>query len=103
MAGKVSISELKNQLMERIDTSDLVQLEKVERYINLVKSFRKMNRIINKEGESIRIENGSQTFTKAHPLISERNKVNASLLSIEKSFEFEDEDGNKKPSLSDLI
>ena len=74
--------------MERIDKDDLVQVEKVERYINLVESFRKINTVIEREGESITTENGSQRFTKAHPLIGERNKVNASLLSIEKSFGF---------------
>lgn len=71
--------------MNRIDTEDLVQVEKVERYIDLVKSFRRVNSIITKEGESVITENGSQRFTKAHPLISERNKINASLLSIERS------------------
>lgn len=71
--------------MNRIDTEDLVQVEKVERYIDLVKSFRRVNTIITKEGESVITENGSQRFTKAHPLISERNKINASLLSIERS------------------
>ncbi len=71
--------------MNKIDTEDLVQVEKVERYIDLVKSFRRVNSIITKEGESVVTENGSQRFTKAHPLISERNKINASLLSIERS------------------
>ncbi|PGR01366.1 P27 family phage terminase small subunit [Priestia megaterium] len=93
--------------MERIDTNDLVEVEKVERYINLVQSFRKIKTIINKEGESITVENGAQRFTKAHPLIGERNKINASLLSIEKSFSFnqDDNDGKNKskPSLKDLI
>ncbi|AUJ23125.1 P27 family phage terminase small subunit [Virgibacillus dokdonensis] len=81
----VAITKLKKQLMNRIDTEDLVQVEKVERYIDLVKSFRRVNSIITKEGESVVTENGSQRFTKAHPLISERNKINASLLSIERS------------------
>jgi phage terminase small subunit len=84
----VAIVKLKKQLMERIDKDDLVQVEKVERYINLVESFRKINTVIEREGESITTENGSQRFTKAHPLIGERNKINASLLSIEKSFGF---------------
>lgn len=70
--------------MERIDTDDLVQVEKVERYIDLVKSFRKINTVINKEGESVTTENGSQKFTKAHPLIGERNKINASLIALGK-------------------
>lgn len=102
MVASVSINRLKNQLLERVDTKDLVQLEKVERYIDLVKSFRKCNKTITNEGESIKVKNGMQTFTKAHPLISERNKINASLLSIEKSFGFEDPK-EVKPTASDLI
>lgn len=94
----VAITKLKEQLMDRIDTSDLVQVEKVERYIDLVKSFRRVSKTINKEGESITVQNGSQIFVKAHPLIGERNKINASLLNIEKSFGFgnreDDEDEN---------
>lgn len=81
----VKITDLKEELMSKIDTNDLVQVDKVERYIALVKSFRRITTTINKEGESVTTENGSQRFTKAHPLISERNKINASLLSIEKS------------------
>jgi phage terminase small subunit len=100
----VSVTKLRKQLMERIDTEDLIQVEKVERYINLVESFRRINKIIEDEGESVVTENGSQRFTKAHPLIGERNKVNASLLNIEKSFGFEpDEPEDNKRSVNDLI
>lgn len=99
---RIKIAELKKQLLERIDTNDLVQVEKVERYIELVESFYRINKIIEEEGESVTTINGSQRFTKAHPLISERNKINASLLSIEKSFGFDNE---KEPtySASDLL
>ena len=90
MARSVSIPQLKSQLLERVDTEDLVQLEKVERYIELVKTFRVMSKAIKKDGESA-----------ATKVIGERNKINASLLSIEKSFEFKD--GDSKLSPSDLI
>lgn len=83
----VSITQLKKQLMERIDTDDLVMVEKVERYIDLVKSFRKVSRTITKEGESVTTINGSQKFTKAHPLISERNKINSQLIALGKDIE----------------
>ena len=49
--------------MGRIDTEDLVQVEKIERYINLVESFRRVNQIVEEEGESVVTENGSQRFT----------------------------------------
>ncbi|QPC47118.1 P27 family phage terminase small subunit [Mangrovibacillus cuniculi] len=83
----VSMPVLKKQLLERIDTSDMVQVEKVERYIDLVKSFRKITKIVSSEGESITTENGAQKFTKAHPLISERNKLNAQIIALGKDIE----------------
>jgi len=100
----VSITKLKEQLMSRIDTEDLVQVEKVERYIDLVKSFRRVNKIINDEGESIVTENGAQRFTKAHPLIGERNKINASLIALWKDIEsVKIKPQNEGYSASDLL
>ncbi|EOO41637.1 hypothetical protein IIU_00376 [Bacillus cereus VD133] len=84
----VSIIKLKEQLMNSIDTTDLVEVEKVERYIDLVKAFRKINKTITKEGESVTIKNGTQVFVKAHPLISERNKINSSLIALGRDIKF---------------
>lgn len=98
----VKITDLKEQLMGKIDINDLSQVEKVERYIDLVKSFRKIHATILKEGETVVTENGSQRWVKAHPLLGERNKINTSLISMEKSFVFDD--GKPQgPSASDLI
>lgn len=99
----VSLKNLREMLMDRIDTNDMVQVDKVDRYIELTKSFRKMNTIIRKEGESLTTVNAAQEFTKAHPLIAERNRVNSSLLSIEKSFPDKDPDKDKPPNATDLI
>ncbi|HDR7850348.1 TPA: P27 family phage terminase small subunit, partial [Bacillus toyonensis] len=63
-------------------------VEKVERYIDLVKAFRKINKTITKEGESVTIKNGTQVFVKAHPLISERNKINSSLIALGRDIKF---------------
>lgn len=98
----VKITDLKDQLMKKINVEDVSQVEKVERYIDLVKSFRKINSIILKEGETVVTENGAQRFTKAHPLLGERNKINTSLISMEKSFNF-DEEKEIGPTSSDLI
>ncbi|PEW56452.1 terminase [Bacillus cereus] len=84
----VSIIRLKEQLMNSIDMTDLVEVEKVERYIDLVKAFRKINKTITKEGESVTIKNGTQVFVKAHPLISERNKINSSLIALGRDIKF---------------
>ena len=89
--------------MKKINVEDVSQVEKVERYIDLVKSFRKINSIISKEGETVVTENGAQRFTKAHPLLAERNKINTSLISMEKSFDFDDSKKDSGPTVEDLI
>jgi phage terminase small subunit len=99
----VKINELKIQLMQRIDQDDLMQVEKVERYIQHVESYRRMDRKIKKEGESVTTMNSAQVFVKAHPLLTERNKVNAALLSIEKSFGFEADKEKEGEMEDDLI
>lgn len=101
----VSIHKLKEQLMNNVDQDDLMQVEKVERYIEHVESYRRMDETIKQEGESVTTKNASQEFVKAHPLLTERNKVNAALLNIEKSFGFTvpDEETDKKATGDDLI
>lgn len=74
--------------MSRIDTDDLVEVEKVERYVSLVKLNKQLDRKIKKEGATVITENGSQRFVKSHPAVNDKMKVNQQLLAIEKSFNF---------------
>jgi len=101
----VSIEELREQLMSRIDTSSLIEVEKVERYIDHVESYRRMEKTIIEEGESVTTVNASQTFVKAHPLLTEKNKVNAAILNIERTFNFMggSEDNKPKYTAEDLM
>ena len=99
----VEIDKLREQLMNKIDVSDLVEVEKVNRYIEHIESYRRMEEKIKEEGESVTTVNASQEFIKAHPLLNEKNKVNASILNIERSFNFIDDDGPKKATSDDLI
>lgn len=84
----INVSKLQKQLMSRIDTDDLVEVEKVERYISLVKLNRQLDKEIKNEGATVITENGSQRFVKSHPAVNDKMKVNAQLLAIEKSFNF---------------
>ncbi len=83
--------------MSRIDTDDLVEVEKVERYISLVKLNKQLDKDIKREGATVVTENGSQRFVKSHPAVTDKMKVNAQLLAIEKSFNFISE-GTHPPS-----
>ncbi len=84
----VDIKKLQAQLMERIDTEDLQQVEKVERYIALIKLNNKLDANIAEDGTRVVVVNGAQEYIKVHPAIAEKSKINSSLLAIEKSFEF---------------
>src|SRR5699024_8051722 len=83
-----NIEKLRGQLMEKIDQDNLMEVEKVIRYIEHIESYRRKEKIIKKEGESVTTINATQEFVKAHPLLNEKNKVNASIINIEKSFNF---------------
>lgn len=84
----VSPDKVKKYLMSKTDNSNPVEVEKIGRYIKHIEMYRRMERTVKKEGVSTTIQNGAQEYKKAHPLLAEMNKVNASLLSIEKTFNF---------------
>src|SRR5699024_3825708 len=83
-----NIEKLRGQLMEKIDQDNLMEIEKVNRYIEHIESYRRMEKIIKEEGESVTTINATQKFVKAHTLLKEKNKVNASNINIEISFNF---------------
>lgn len=92
----VGIDNIKAFLMSKIDTSSPVEVEKVGRYLKHIEMYRRMDKIVKEEGVSITVKNASQTFVKSHPLLSEMNKVNASILNIERSFNLVEDTGKKK-------
>lgn len=101
----VGLNNIKDYLMSRIDTKNPVEVEKVGRYLKHIEIYRRMERTVKKEGVSTIVENGSQSFVKAHPLLNEMNRVNSSIMNIEKTFNFIDDGNEGKPkfSASDLI
>lgn len=82
----VTTTKLKKYLLSRIDKTDIVQVEKVERYVNMKQMLDRLMKKVEEDGDTVVTENGSQSFTKAHPLIGDINKLNAQMLNIEKSF-----------------
>ncbi|MGW6384546.1 P27 family phage terminase small subunit [Peribacillus butanolivorans] len=112
MSGVVKISELENQLMNRIDRDDLIEVDKVMRYIAIVKQIRKLQSVINKDGVMMTTINASQEFIKTNPALNELNKLTKTLIALEKSINFEmvdvpvitedEEKDNDEPKVSDL-
>ncbi|MCB5028019.1 P27 family phage terminase small subunit [Streptococcus mutans] len=101
----VGTEKIKQYLLSRIDTDNPVEVEKVHRYVMHVAMYRSMNKTVKAEGVSVVTKNASQQFVKSHPLLAEMNRLNASIINIERTFNFVD-DGENKPethSASDLI
>lgn len=100
----VGINHIKEYLMSRIDTNNPVEVEKVGRYLKHIEMYRRMEKTVREEGVSVTTENGSQSFVKSHPLLNEMNKVNSSIMNIEKTFNFtDDNESSPKFSVKDLI
>ncbi|MFB6800470.1 P27 family phage terminase small subunit [Peribacillus butanolivorans] len=112
MSGVVKISELENQLMNRIERDDQIEVDKVMRYIAIVKQIRKLQSVINKDGVMMTTINASQEFIKTNPALNELNKLTKTLIALEKSINFEmvdvpvipedEEKDNDEPKVSDL-
>ncbi|PDF82657.1 P27 family phage terminase small subunit, partial [Listeria monocytogenes] len=81
-----NIKKLEKELLSKVDTTSQKELEKVNRYINLIRIYYELDKSIETDGAVVVTENGSQKFTKTNPAIQEKNRINTSLLSIERSF-----------------
>lgn len=86
--SKVDLEKLKEQLLGRIDNDDLLEIKKVNNLIRLYELDAKCDEVINRDGVSIIIENGSQRFIKSHPSMNEKMKINAQIIALEKSIKF---------------
>ena len=82
------INASEDYLMKQIDTDNDIEVEKVERYTNLLKLFYALDVYIEQSGPITVVKNASQEYIKPNPAIAE-NKVNGSLLALEKSFHLE--------------
>ncbi|WP_206426804.1 hypothetical protein [Rummeliibacillus sp. TYF005] len=82
------IEQLRDQLMSKIDTGDLMEVKKVQRYIELLKIDALCDEAIQRDGATVTIENGSQRFIKSHPALNDKTKINSQLIALEKTFNF---------------
>lgn len=86
--ARMNIKKLKKQLLARIDTDDLLEVKKVNDLIRLHELDAECDKVINRDGISITIENGKQKFIKSHPSMNEKMKINAQKIALEKSIKF---------------
>src|SRR5699024_7124408 len=99
----VKIEDIRASLENRIDTSNPVEMEKLERYIDYIETYRRMSKIVKKEGKTKETINDYQRYVNAHPLHNEMNKVNNSIMNTEKTFNFLEEKEDDTPTAKDLI
>lgn len=101
------LKAIKSELLKRIDRKSKVQVEKVERYVNLVDIYYMLDKSIEEQGVMITVENGSQKYTKPNPAIAEKNKVNSSLIALGNDLGLKTpvptQDGSGDGSKSDLV
>jgi len=86
--SKLNFEELRKQLLARIDTDDLLEVKKINDLIRLHELDAACDEVIDRDGVSITVENGKQKFTKSHPSMNEKMKINAQKIALEKSIKF---------------
>lgn len=88
--ASVNTKELKEYLLKKINDKDnLIENEKVNRYISFVKIIANLEAAVKEHGYVVKVENFNQTFYKANPALAEITKINAAMLAIEKTWNFD--------------
>ncbi|CQR24588.1 hypothetical protein BN1356_00932 [Streptococcus varani] len=88
-----TIKEIEKQLLSKVgrfskNKKDAVELEKVKRYMNLVRQYYSLQVEIDSLGLLVETRNAAQTFIKDNPAVKLQLQISAQLLAIEKSFSF---------------
>lgn len=94
----ISLAKLKSDLLERIDTDNLIEVEKVERYCDLIKLYRRIEREIREDELTKTTTNASQEFEKSNPLLNDLKSLNSQINTTGNTIKFKRE--SKKPDLS---
>lgn len=88
----MKIGELKNELMGLINKDSQIEVEKVERYLNLVKIYKELDKTLKNDGYMIVVKNGAQSFLKANSAIGEKVKINQALIKLGEFFDKKQEE-----------
>lgn len=81
--GSLSLSKVEEYFKNNSDQDNILLQEKISRYLDLKKLYKKLGTAIQKDGATITVENGNQKFTKVNPAIPEKEKLNTQLLNLE--------------------
>ena len=89
----MKMSDLKKQLLRQIDVNDQMELEKVERYLDLVRLYRKMDRAVKQYGPIVEGFNGTQTYLKTNPAIAQKVTISRAIIALGKDLNLDDLNG----------
>lgn len=84
----VPITKIRKFLLDKIDQEDLVEVDKVNRYVELTETLRELRKDIKERGTTIEGYNGEQKYIQMNPALSKLTPISSQLLAIEKSFRF---------------
>lgn len=82
---QIPIKEIYAYLMELIDQENLLEVQRVHRYIALEKNRRKLQTLLNKQGVENAVENKHQKYAKPHFALKELRDIEKELKTIEDS------------------
>lgn len=82
---QIPIKEIYAYLMGLIDSENLLEVQRVHRYIALEKNRRKLQTLLNKQGVENAVENKHQKYAKPHFALKELRDIEKELKTIEDS------------------
>lgn len=77
------IEKLKELLTAQTDANDVVRLRKIKSYISYLYIDAQCDKEIQRDGTSLKIENGSQVFFKQHPAIETKLDIQDKIEKLE--------------------
>ena len=85
---EISLKQLEEYMLKNIDTTNLVEVDKVKRYVNLTQQFRRMSAAANKHDAFTVVINASQEFPKTNPAVDKMGSISSQLNALYKTIEF---------------
>lgn len=79
------LKQLELYMMNKVNRYDLVEVNKVKRYIKIVSVMRELEKCLEEQGVTTEVKNGSQEFVKSNPALKEWNNLNKTLMTLEKT------------------
>lgn len=91
--AQVLIEDLRKYMLARIDSTNEIEVDKVNRYVDLIKILRGLKEHIESDGVVVETVNGQQIFQKENPALNAYNKAETTAARLLNSIEFKNTTG----------